>query len=106
VPLDVIERHQVDREDIFAGQATAPLRAALAEMRGLVREHLAKARQGLRAVPPQILPAFLPLALIEPTLRRMDRADDEPFKFQPLPAWRRQWLIWRAARNPGRLFAG
>ena len=106
VPLDILERQNVNCEDVFAGQATAPLRAALAEMRGLVREHLAKARESLRAVPPQILPAFLPLALIEPTLRRMDRDGYEPFKFQPLPAWRRQWLIWRAARNPARLFAG
>lgn len=106
MPLDVLERHQVDREDIFAGQVTAPLRAALADLRGLAGEHLAKARESLHAVPPQILPAFLPLALIDPTLRRMDRAGYEPFKFQPLPAWRRQWLIWRAARNPARLFAG
>jgi phytoene synthase len=106
LPLDVLDRHSVDREDIFAGQPTAPLRAALTEMRGLAREHLAKARESLRGVPPQILPAFLPLAPIEPTLRRMDRADYEPFKFQPLPAWRRQWLIWRAARNPAGLFGG
>lgn len=103
LPLEVLERHQVDREDIFAGQASAPLRAALAELRGLAREHLAKARESLRVVPPQILPAFLPLALIEPTLRRMDRVHYEPFKFEPLSAWRRQWLIWRAARNPARL---
>jgi phytoene synthase len=105
LPLDVLDRRHVDREDIFAGQASAPLRAALTEMRGLAREHLAKARESLRGVPQQILPAFLPLALIEPTLRRMDRADCEPFKFQLLPAWRRQWLIWRAARNPARMFA-
>ncbi len=84
VPLDVLERHQVDREDIFAGKAAAPLRAALADMRGLVREHLAKARVSLHTTPPQILPAFLPLVLIEPTLRRMDRADYEPFRFSRL----------------------
>lgn len=106
VPLEVLERYQVDREDIFAGQVTAPLRAALADLRGLAGEHLVKACESLRAVPTQILPAFLPLALIEPTLRRMDRDGYEPFKFQLLPAWRRQWLIWRAARNPRRLFAG
>lgn len=106
VPLDMLERHHVDREDMFAGQATAPWRAALTDMRSLTREHLAKARESLRTAPQQILPAFLPLALIEPTLRRMDRADYEPFKFQALPEWRRQWLIWRAARNPARLFAG
>jgi phytoene synthase len=105
VPLEVLERHQVDVEDIFAGQATSALRAALAEMRGLTRQHLAKAKLSLQAAPPQILPVFLPMALIGPTLRRMDRADYEPFKWLPWPAWRRQWLIWRAARNPNRIFA-
>ncbi len=105
IPLDIVDRHRVDREDIFAGQATAPVRGALAEMRALTRHHLAKAKDTLFAAPPQVLPAFLPLALIEPTLRRMDRDDDEPFKFEPLAAWRRQWLIWRAARNPARIFA-
>ena len=104
IPLDVVDRHRVEREAIFAGQATDALRAALAEMRGLARGHLAKARETLRSAPPQVLPAFLSIALIEPTLSLMDRADYEPFKFQPLPAWRRQWLIWRAARNPARIF--
>lgn len=105
IPLDVLNRHGVDREDVFAGRATDALRAALAEVRALARMHLAKARETLRAAPPQILPAFLTLALIGPALRRMDRADYEPFSFEPLPPWRRQWSIWRAAHHPSRIFA-
>jgi phytoene synthase len=35
----------------------------------------------------------------------MDRSDYEPFRFMPLPQWRRQWLLWRAARNPQRIFS-
>lgn len=105
IPLDVMDRHGVDREDVFAGQATDALRAALGEMRALVRHHLAQAQLSIQAAPQQILSVFLPLALIGPMLRRMDRAGYEPFKFEPLPAWRRQWLIWRAARNPARIFA-
>jgi phytoene synthase len=105
VPLEVLERHSVDREDIFAGQATDALHAALAEMRTLTRQHLAKAQANLQAAPPQIWPAFLNMAVIEPTLRLMDRKDYDPFRFMPLAQWRRQWLIWRAARNPARIFA-
>lgn len=105
LPLDSVELHGVDMEDIFAGQVTDPLRAALAEMRVLARVHLAKASEALKSAPPQILPAFLPMALIGPTLRLMDRADYEPFRFMPLPQWKRQWLLWRAARNPKRIFA-
>ena len=102
VPLDVLERHGVDLEDIFAGQATDVLRRALAEVRAHLRGHLAKVRETLRTAPPPILPAFLPLAVIEPTLKRMDRADYDPFRFVALPPWRRQWAIWRASRNPQR----
>jgi phytoene synthase len=105
LPLDSIELHGVDLEDIFVGQASDALRATLAEMRILLRGHLAKAGETLRSAPEQILPAFLPLALIGPTLRLMDRSDYEPFRFMPLPQWRRQWLLWRAARNPQRILA-
>jgi phytoene synthase len=105
LPLDSIELHGVDLEDIFAGQASDALQATLAEMRILLRGHLAKACELLKSAPEQILPAFLPLALIGPTLRLMDRSDYEPFRFMPLPQWRRQWLLWRAARNPQRIFA-
>jgi phytoene synthase len=104
VPLDVLERHAVDRDDIFAARANDALRAALAEMRGHARRHLAIARAELTTAPHEILPALLPAAAVGPTLRRMQRRGYEPFALDELPAWRRQWLIWRAARNPDRIF--
>jgi hypothetical protein len=47
------------------------------------------------------LPAFLPVALVRPSLDGMARRD--PFAPAELSPWRRQWLIWRAARNPARI---
>jgi hypothetical protein len=35
----------------------------------------------------------------------MQRSGYAPFARDELPAWRRQWLIWRAARNPERIFS-
>jgi phytoene synthase len=58
------------------------------------RGHLDAARSLLPQVPLEALPALLPAALIGPSLGRAT----------PLPLWRRQWLIWRAARNPQRIF--
>lgn len=104
VPLDVLEKHKADVEDVFAGEATLALREALAEMRALIRDHMVKAGETLRDAPPRILPALLPLALIGPTLRLMDKRDD-PFRFMPLPQWRRQWIMWRASGNVQRIFA-
>ena len=105
VPLDVLERHNVNREDIFAGAAGEPLRAALAEMRGAARQHLAAAQTKLHLAPTEILPALLPVALVGPQLRRMERPGYKPYQFEQIPLWRRQWLLWRAARNPERIFA-
>jgi phytoene/squalene synthetase len=51
----------------------------------------------LRSLPQQALPAFLPMALVRPSLDRLERSDI--FAPSLLSPWRRQWLMWRAARN-------
>jgi 15-cis-phytoene synthase len=104
VPLEVLARHQVERENIFARADSANLKAALGEMRELGRRHLAAAQVKLSSTSPFALPALLPVALVGPTLRRMERPDYRPFEPKLLSLPRRQWLLWRAARNPKRIF--
>lgn len=104
VPLDVLTRYGADVEHIFAGEATAELRAALAELRLYVRRHLAGAVENISSIPEAIFPALLPVALVQPALARMEKNDYEPFEFATVPRWRQQWRLWRAARNPGRIF--
>jgi phytoene synthase len=103
LPAELLERHGVQAYDIFAGRTTPGLDAALADLRALARRHLAAARENLSTLPPAALPAFLPVALVRPALDRLDRAD--AFAPAELSPWRRQWLIWRAARNPARIAA-
>ena len=105
LPLDLLERHAVDRESIFARRASAALNAALGELRHHARRHLAAAQVELNTAPPEIMPALLPLALVGPLLRRMERHAYKPFELDSIPGWRRQWWLWRSARNPGRIFA-
>jgi 15-cis-phytoene synthase len=104
VPLEILERHGADRQDVARGQATPQLRAALGELRHRARGHLAAARALIATVPPAVLPALLPVALAPPTLARMERRDYDPFVPVEIAPWRRQWLIWRAARRPSRIF--
>jgi phytoene synthase len=104
LPRDLLERHALRSEDILAGQGNDSLSAALAELRGRVRYHMVAAQRELSGAPMQILPALLPAALVGPTLLRMERAGDAPLQFQPLSSPRRQWLLWRAARDPARIF--
>jgi phytoene synthase len=99
VPLEILERHQATAADIYAGRCSAALLAALADMRAIAREHLVAAQAKLAAAPARIRPALLPLALLGPTLRRMERRGYDPFRFEPIAPWRRQWLLWRAARR-------
>jgi len=53
------------------------------------------------ALPRAALPAFLPVALVRPSLDRAERGD--AFAPAEISPWRRQWLLWRAARNPARI---
>jgi phytoene synthase len=104
VPLDVLERHGASPPEVLSGQATPGLRAALAELRLYARRHLDQAQELMRSVPAVAMPALLPVALARPTLARMERRDYDPFVPIEIAPWRRQWLIWRAARRPVRIF--
>ncbi len=58
--------------------------------------HLTTVRAGLPAPEAQVTAAFLPLALVRPTLREIGKNG------RPLPPWRRQWILWRASRDLAR----
>jgi 15-cis-phytoene synthase len=104
VPLDLLRRHGVDLEDIFAGKTTTELRSALAELRLHARGQLGEARALVKRVPTNATAAFLPASLARAMLDRMERRDYDPLRPFEFPQWRRQWRLWRAARRPKRMF--
>jgi len=100
VPVELLERHGASIADVLAGRSSPQLRAALAELRGVARRHLdvVAARRGL--VSAQTLPAYLPVSLVRGYLDRMERPAYDPFATAiEVPQWRRQWVLWRAARR-------
>jgi phytoene synthase len=101
VPLDLLERHGVAPQDVFAGRSSKNLFAVFAGLQDLARQDLLAAHQQIAKLPDTALPAFLPVALVRPSLDLLRRCD--PFKPAELSPWRRQWLIWRAARNTARI---
>lgn len=104
IPTEVLRRHGAGQAEIAAGVATPALRAALADLRKIARDHLAAARELIGAAPPALLPALLPLAPASTLLNAMERSGYDPFAPPEIAPWRRQWLIWRASRKPARLF--
>ncbi|MCX5493609.1 phytoene/squalene synthase family protein [Kaistia dalseonensis] len=100
LPADLMAKHGVLADDIFSGRTTPELLRLLTELRQIARRHLDIARRLLAEADPALLPAFLPVALVEPLLKQMDRRDYDPFRtVLDRPQWRTQWTLWRAARR-------
>ena len=98
LPADMMTAFGVRREDILAGQDSEGLRRLLGDLRQRARSHLDQPRRLLPSAPAYTKPAYLPLALVEPYLRRMERRDYHPFRTAvELPDWRKIWLLWRAS---------
>ena len=98
LPVQLLERYGVGPGEVFAARRSGPLNAAAAELRTLARAHLRATAEMISELPQPALPAFLPLAPLGRWLDRLERSD--VFAPPMLSPWRRQWLIWRAARNP------
>jgi phytoene synthase len=87
-----------DHAAAHAGVALASMRAAAAgsqvqDYRDLAERHLATLRTLLPPAKSDACVAFLPLALVRPSFAAIAKSGG------PLPAWRRQWILWRASKN-------
>jgi phytoene synthase len=58
------------------------------------RRSIEQARDLIGSVPDGVLPAFLPLALVNARLVLLQRNASTD-----IPQWRRQWILWRASKN-------
>lgn len=100
LPRDRLDAHGVVLDELFAGRTSPALVKAAEEFRDLARDHRSKALAAMTKLEGDIRSAFLPLALVDADLNRLDRHGAEPLR--PLPEmaqWRRQWRLWRAARG-------
>lgn len=98
LPADRLAAHGVTRDDVLRGRDSPGLRAVLAEMRALARRHLDETRARIGSVSATIAPAFLPVALVDPYLAGMERADFDPFRTSvEVPGWRKIGRLWLTA---------
>ncbi|MCC6948941.1 MAG: phytoene/squalene synthase family protein [Bradyrhizobiaceae bacterium] len=100
LPHDLLDQFNVRADDVLTGQGSPALAEALRALRGEARSHLQAARERLSSMQPGIQAAFLPLALVDAYLARMEATNYDPFHTPiEVPQWRRQWTLWRAARR-------
>jgi phytoene synthase len=99
VPLQLLESHGSGMEEVFSGKQTPKVRATIDQLIGEADSHLKTAVALLASVPPQVRPVFLLLAVVRGDLKRMSRADSDPFILQMTPRFRILWTLWRASRS-------
>jgi phytoene synthase len=100
VPLQFLQQHGSSLEEVLKGKQTPQARAGIDLLLEEAREHLKTALALLATVPAEVRPAFLPLALVRRDIKRMSRADNDPFAPRPVPRVRMLWTLWRASRSP------
>lgn len=90
LPIEILAATGLDRDTFLAGKDKTRISAAIEAFAGLGREHLAKARAA-GTISPAIFPAFLPVALAEPVLKKAQSLGSGLFdRSVVLPQWRRQ----------------
>jgi phytoene synthase len=100
LPADLLAHHHVDYAEILSGTTNQAVLDALTTMREKAWEHFAEVDRLLSALPRSVQVAFLPLALVNAYLSQMERSGYDPFTTPvEIPQWRRQWMLWRAARR-------
>lgn len=102
IPEDILLEHGLKASDYLAGRWSDAMRLAFARVRYAARKHLSEARAYDPDVPLDALAAFLPLALCDLYLRRMEGSGFNAFTMSPeVSQLRRQWRLllasWRAA---------
>jgi phytoene synthase len=99
VPLQLLESQGSGMEEVFSGKQTPKVRAALDQLIAEARGHLTTAFALLAGAPPAVRQVFLPLALVSRDLKRMSRADSDPFALRVTSRLRTLWTLWRASRS-------
>ena len=102
VPMETLAQYGATRDDLASGRGGPGVLAAIADMRALARSHLDKTRALRETIAPTLLPAFLPVSVVELYLSIMQKPGYDPFtSVIEAPQWRRQWVMWRRVRSSG-----
>jgi NADH dehydrogenase [ubiquinone] 1 alpha subcomplex assembly factor 6 len=92
IPDDVATEAGLDPDDYAARRATPALRRAVAALAAAAERRLDAARELRPDMPKAALPALLPGRIAAHTLRRLERAEYDPFRGagegDPLQSWR------------------
>jgi phytoene synthase len=73
LPMDLLAMEDLKPADIFTRDPPGGVQKTVLALASFARHHVRLARAALDRVPQAAIPAFLPLAVVEPLLRRVER---------------------------------
>jgi len=97
LPETHLKKHNLAREDIGKPESVKQLRSVLLDMIALAGEHLQKAQSAIAALPPNVRPAFLPLALVHKKLESIIKNPDPARTLSTVAGWRKILALWLAS---------
>lgn len=101
LPWSILEANGVREAEVFAGQDSEGLHAAMGQIAELAQVHLDKARTAIAALPSPLRPAFAAIAVLDAQLAAWKVKSAGPFTTPPDdPDWRKiarlAWWAWRS----------
>ena len=98
VPKDILTAVGSSPEEFLSRDSGPNAARVVVAMIALAREHLAAFLDGAPALPQTLRQAFLPLALTQAYLNRLERAPELALQTPvDIAAWRKHWLLLRRA---------
>lgn len=98
VPAEILGATGLDRDAFLAGEDRPRISAAIEAFAGFGLDHLKRARDGRGRIASSVFPAYLPVALAEPVLRKAQTMGAALFETPlVLPQLRRQWRLLKAS---------
>jgi phytoene synthase len=100
IPNEMLERHGLSPAHLLAARNPEAIEVALAELRAHAARRLAEARAKVKAITPEVYPAYLPASLTSLYLARLAKLGVRSLtEIAEVPQWRRQWTLYRNARS-------
>jgi 15-cis-phytoene synthase len=90
LPGDILSRHGVSAAEARSGRDSEAMWSVHQALCGHIFQRLDEARLAIAKLPREIFPAFLPLAIIKPNLKALEKA-------KTASQLQRQWHLWKAS---------
>jgi phytoene synthase len=100
MPKDILQRHGLSSEDLFAGGNTPAIRDLYRDVKQMIGAETADCARAISRTHAGVSPVLLPVALVPKYLAIMDRPDFDPFvnavNLSPLAML---WTMWTTHRS-------